>query len=162
MIQHFRSGKLPAVLTLILLTLLVLDLFILEKKRVADIIDNGTIDVTYDKSEGAEDKYYLITKTRKHIKVSRQLFNEILIDDTVYISTTPLFSRPARLSWCHESNCYIQNINPFNMGYFSDILLAVLLGVSLLRLLNLQKLDAAIDFVTLVVAAGIMAYYLNT
>lgn len=161
MLQHLRSGKLPAAVTLILLGLLVIDLFVLEKKKVYEIVDNGTIDTQYNKEKDEEDIYYLITKTHRHIRVNRLLYNTILIDDTISTSQTPLFNRIARISWRKEDGLYYQNINPMNMSYFSDILLAVLLASALLRLLNLQKLDGIIDYLVLVFSAGLLLYYLN-
>lgn len=160
MIQYFRSGKLPAALTLLLLTLLVLDLFLLDKKLVAEIVDNGTIEISYSKSNGGEDQYYLITKSRRYIPVSEALYNEILIGDTIYISNTPLFGKMARMNWCRNNACYSKNINPLNTNYFTDILIAALLATALMRLLRIQKLDVALDWMVLLVAAGMLGFYL--
>jgi hypothetical protein len=149
-----------AIASLILISFLILDLFLLPKSEKNEILDNGTIETSRTDITASHKSYILLTKEKNSYLVPENIFNTILIDDEFSIKKTFLFRRPAQIYWCKDQYCYIQNIGTFNSHSISYFVLGVIFVLSLLVSLGVLKFKTINNFAILGLSVGVFLFYL--
>ena len=149
-----------AIASFILISFLIIDLLLLPKIQKIEILDNGTIETSRTDPNDSYESYILLTKEKHRYVVPEYIFNTILIDDEFTIHKTFLFRRTAKISWCKDEYCYIQNIGTFNSHSISYYLLGAILVLSLLVSLGLLKLKSVNSFILLGLSVGVFIFYL--
>jgi len=151
-----------SILACVLISIVILDLFILPHSSKTEILGNSTVDRQKEKNDTYH-VYYFITRDNNQYKVPQYLYNTILVGDTFTVAKTPVFKRNASVQWCKENRCYKMNIGIFNAQTVSYWLIGILLCVSLLFSLNMVSFKKSrfktYNYIILGASVGIFIVY---
>jgi hypothetical protein len=155
-----QSPKAVPLAALILVVLVIADLFVIPKREVVEVVDNGTIETSRTSVTRSHESYLLIAKSKKRYLVPQNIFNTILVDQEFVAHKTRLFNRFAQISWCEGNGCYIQDTGTFNTVSISYLLLGGIALVSLLSALGVLKLKTVQNYILLGLAGGVFICHL--
>jgi len=131
-----RVGFLLAWIILVLLTILLLDSFVLRPVVVAEIFKTEDTEAAKNYETGADFSHVIIAESGRHFQVPRRPFNTIYSGQPFLIGHSRIFHRPLFIVWREDDGfTYKSNIGLLNIFLGWPVFITVFSAVSAIHLL---------------------------